>query len=202
MYCKKCGNEIPEGSKFCCHCGTSVNESTTPKEVSPTSVNKVSRFSFKRHRKAIIAILVVLLSVVGGVYIYNNTGLDTSKSEYYAQAASRTTPKIVACFKATDEDLSPELAKRNYFILKVVVAENQYFLYEQEVKNGHECRTKVFDMSSYKDEYDKKYWFSTGYRAPIRPMHSGYRFYEFGGWNCNVEHANYGRYNIVKLKIQ
>ena len=28
MYCKKCGNEIKNGEKFCCNCGTSIDGAT------------------------------------------------------------------------------------------------------------------------------------------------------------------------------
>lgn len=66
MFCKKCGNEMPDNSQFCNKCGTSVEEPDMVRaeesEVKSTKTNPISRFIDPITISGIIASLLFLLS--------------------------------------------------------------------------------------------------------------------------------------------
>ena len=55
IYCTKCGNEIPEGSKFCLSCGETVGSAAVPAK--------------KNGKKTVIIIvaIVLALAIIGGI---------------------------------------------------------------------------------------------------------------------------------------
>jgi len=71
MYCKKCGRENPEGSKFCQHCGITIGSSKTTTSERPTEIIKASTLSdnTKGFSDAYpIKKLSIMLVVTYGVY--------------------------------------------------------------------------------------------------------------------------------------
>ena len=74
MYCSNCGNEDPEGRKFCRSCGLSLQaiaptysgESPT-KETAGSSVEPVSRFQAAWQNPFVYALLLIVLGIIVAV---------------------------------------------------------------------------------------------------------------------------------------
>lgn len=76
MYCKNCGKEMEEGSRFCPHCGTE-NASATGESSKPAApVKKKER---KKKKPLIIAIVAVVILLVLGIAVFS--GGDSSQEE-------------------------------------------------------------------------------------------------------------------------
>ena len=81
MYCRKCGNEIAEGEKFCAECGTPVETENNVEAESNVDNRK------KSNKKWIPIILVLLLFVAGGsgtVIYFTSAGYKIGKNEKLA----------------------------------------------------------------------------------------------------------------------
>ncbi len=78
MYCRNCGTEIPEGSKFCGNCGINLSVSNEPIEEEITIVhkpglkddkpNKTHRKKGKRH--GFLRFLLVLAAIIFLAFLY------------------------------------------------------------------------------------------------------------------------------------
>ena len=80
MFCKECGAEIEEGSKFCPECGTSISKSVKeekPKKVENIKKDGVSNNSSKLKKWAIISSIVVIT-----LFITVNSILNLESWEY------------------------------------------------------------------------------------------------------------------------
>lgn len=75
LYCKKCGNELPEDAKFCTKCGQKV-EATQPQVATQNPVPNQANQSNKKLMYIIIAIAAVFLivAVVFGILILGKLG--------------------------------------------------------------------------------------------------------------------------------
>ncbi len=81
MYCRKCGNEIAEGEKFCAECGTPVETENNVEAESNVDNRK------KSNKKWIPIILVLLLLAAGGsgtVIYFTSAGYKIGKNEKLA----------------------------------------------------------------------------------------------------------------------
>ena len=81
MYCKKCGREIPTGSKFCVYCGIPVSSGLTDR-TAQTGNPQLSSQNYqpgaaaaarpKKHTKAVwITVIVLFVAVILGYRILN-----------------------------------------------------------------------------------------------------------------------------------
>ena len=68
MYCNKCGQQIPDDSKFCYKCGSAMKDDSSPVD---SDNEKVSN-----KRKWIIAIVVLLfLPILSWTFFFNSVAL-------------------------------------------------------------------------------------------------------------------------------
>ncbi len=65
-YCQKCGNELPEGAKYCNVCGSAVSATTTPNEIKPPVAGGV-KLAFWWERFVAWLIDAVIIGVVVGI---------------------------------------------------------------------------------------------------------------------------------------
>lgn len=79
MFCSKCGNDIPIGSRFCAGCGTPVsafpNIETAVAVSSAVSELPINAFAPKKSKKGVIVFLVILVLLIvalTGALIYLN----------------------------------------------------------------------------------------------------------------------------------
>lgn len=74
MKCKKCGNELKEGEKFCGKCGTKVDEKIIIENNTTNNESLKATVKVKSNYLVVIIIVVILIFgvIAGGVY-YNNT---------------------------------------------------------------------------------------------------------------------------------
>lgn len=66
MYCKYCGNEVKEGTKFCSKCGNviAMPENSTDENAELSSKKQIN------NRKVMVAIFVIVVLIVGGFLLY------------------------------------------------------------------------------------------------------------------------------------
>ena len=84
MFCKKCGNQLPDGAMFCSKCGTKqdvseVIESVTPVNAnSEASVAKLPQVKIKPQVLLIgvAALVVLILAIIIGNTLGNTINLD------------------------------------------------------------------------------------------------------------------------------
>lgn len=75
MYCKKCGSQIPDGSKFCKYCG--ANLAVTEKIIEPSGpvsiarpTTQPTRESRKKNKIVPIVLIILALLVVSGIVLF------------------------------------------------------------------------------------------------------------------------------------
>ena len=76
MYCKNCGKEMEENSRFCPHCGTENTSATGESSKPAAPVKKGER---KKKKPLIIAIAAAVILLVLGIAVFS--GGDSSQSE-------------------------------------------------------------------------------------------------------------------------
>lgn len=68
MFCKNCGKEIEDGTKFCPHCGTSIAADTPSTEQAPPKRSPVAKTASNRNglktAKLIIGIISIVLFII------------------------------------------------------------------------------------------------------------------------------------------
>lgn len=69
MYCKNCGNQIPDGTKFCPNCGASSEATANQATLMQKLKSKDSKESNKKNRKVgclcAIVIIVAMVAIIG-----------------------------------------------------------------------------------------------------------------------------------------
>lgn len=91
MFCKKCGNALPDGAAFCQKCGTKVNENSVPTYIAPARAK--APFPLKYIVIPVVILAVAAIAIVsmvtpdkspdssGGGITINNTSTATSESK-------------------------------------------------------------------------------------------------------------------------
>ena len=95
MYCKNCGKQLEDDSQFCLHCGTQVEADVETKGYTPDTPvaaqepsgtgaytggeNKKKKAPKRGLVIGIAAVLVVLLGVLAGVFLYGGAGRNLAK---------------------------------------------------------------------------------------------------------------------------
>lgn len=65
MFCKKCGNALPDGAAFCQKCGTKVNENSVPTYIAPARAK--ASFPLKYIVIPVVILAVAAIAIVSMV---------------------------------------------------------------------------------------------------------------------------------------
>ena len=65
MFCKNCGKEIADDTKFCSFCGASQVESDTPKVETPVAKNPAAKPNVSKKSRMVAALLAFFLGGLG-----------------------------------------------------------------------------------------------------------------------------------------
>ena len=147
MFCKECGAEIEEGSKFCPECGTSISKSVKeekPKKVENIKKDGVSNNSSKLKKWAIISsiVIIVALIVCFSVMQMEQESRETSLSETIAGSYSAS--------MGTSFTIKGEVTHKNMF--GDVKIEDETLEVSIKDKNG-----KIVDHKTQKSGGEYKY---------------------------------------------
>lgn len=88
MWCKKCGNELPDNAKFCKVCGercSEIEEKTTSEKENP--FENLTKKNFDGKTKKIMLIAIAIILVVVGFCVYNNS--DYAKTRRYLKEGEK-----------------------------------------------------------------------------------------------------------------
>lgn len=165
MFCKHCGNELPNGSAFCTNCGAEASGHTSPAN---TPFKKISRAVSE-----IFFTIVGLLIIAGVIYAANPdnkiVGIKDMRESY-----SCAKEVILDCIE------TPSTAKFPRFEPEFVTQN-----YETVIADGEEYRVRT--VSAYVDADN---WFGTRVRAYFvvkiglpKNSSSDYYYYEIIEWD-------------------
>ena len=119
MRCTNCKKEVIEGSEFCSHCGSKINNEDNMTNRKNTNGEENSK-SKRKFYGLILAIIIVILIILGSIYIVttNKKGSnnDNSSQNEYIQQNSITKEEIENLFIRNLSD--EEWVKENLFIKK------------------------------------------------------------------------------------
>lgn len=83
MYCKNCGNPIPEGNRFCEICGTAVPEpGPSGKKILRDNKKRSAPLDPKQQKKRIAIIAAIVVIIGGGIGILTGYLTQNSNAEY------------------------------------------------------------------------------------------------------------------------
>ena len=136
MFCSRCGAQIPEGSKFCEKCGTSIDQ---PIEAS----NK------KEPKKGLLKIII--LSVVGIIIVL--TGGFFAYRYYETEIVPEKVEKAVGSLNVVGYDLPISAAMDRFFDVKSA----NFYEYKVEKSDGQYYVTISGDV--YDAHYDFHFWY-------------------------------------------
>lgn len=74
MFCKYCGNEVAENTKFCTKCGKSIVNEAVQNKVHTLETNEIIRPRNKKSKKTYViigALVIIVCLLVGGVFGYS-----------------------------------------------------------------------------------------------------------------------------------
>ena len=107
MFCKQCGKEIKDGSKFCKYCGSEVNNAVTSNKTTSnvSSTNNDSKIIIG----ALVAVIIVLAVVLGvfGLGLFGNDASDSVADDNQADIEAND-PVSLGSFPVSR---APELAE-------------------------------------------------------------------------------------------
>ncbi len=127
MFCSKCGKEIKDESKFCCHCGAKIVEqwSEEQAQAEKTTDEKKTDSQNKNQKKFMIIGIVslsFLLVVVMIIGFYIKKGLDTGqRAAYEKENEENETEEAKEEEKTTDTLPKTEAAEEEKYTLLVCV---------------------------------------------------------------------------------
>ena len=74
MFCKYCGNEVAENTKFCTKCGKPIVNEALQNKVHTLETNEIIRPKNKKSKKPYViigALVIIVCLLVGGVFGYS-----------------------------------------------------------------------------------------------------------------------------------
>lgn len=150
MYCKKCGKQIPDDSRFCSYCGTdnsmdgadhATNETTVISSQTSNEHRPQGADSGKKKKKTgLVIFVVVLIAVIGCAFYYVSYAKKASQQE--GQQPSQQASQQVFVFRAVGggKDISPEtigtIEKHYQDYCYLIIEDTDYVLFNSEYKLG------------------------------------------------------------------
>ena len=131
MICKKCGEEIPDESKFCYKCGKNLteDENVTPKK----SIPIISKFFKNKKTKSITIIAIIILVLIMIVFFSKgNKVVESSNNSNVVSQNTTTTPKETEEEKKIRLEEEKKERQKNIAELK---EKAQVYTYEQLARN-------------------------------------------------------------------
>lgn len=105
MYCKNCGEQIPEDSKFCLNCGVAISEELKPTETPEDSEQLVKPEDQKEHKGC--GRILVLFSVCVILFAVVMQGMGDGTDTGSSAPALSTTVSIAQTAVSSEPALSP-----------------------------------------------------------------------------------------------
>lgn len=130
MFCKNCGNQIDEGSKFCDKCGQSV-ESPNNIYNSPPTKNKQKK---KLSIPMIILIIIIILGILGAISS-NHTPTNSDNNSSSSIETSKNEKKYISLNEAISGKDWDITIKDIYFGQKIEPPEKPMFYNYYQVKD-------------------------------------------------------------------
>lgn len=146
MICKKCGNEIEEGKKFCTKCGKKVKNEI---EEEKNTINNTETITIKfNHLIIVIIVTIIVLACIIGASIYNNSNnINNDTSNIIGDNNSENTEKVEQdkIYITQDSEVSPTEKE-----FKGVFSENLTEIYDKnQIDNsgGGSLKTYFYNTS-------------------------------------------------------
>lgn len=180
MKCFNCGKEINDNSKFCCYCGSNLENKKT------VNNNKKRKVAIKKEYKILFTLLSIFLLIFvfqfflvrfhynRGIFYLNkwlDASMDGNNPEYVGNSGIIEIPEL--------EDIEKHFNKCKYY---AIFGMEMYFIDDRMVNN---C---VNDLIIYKQTFD------------TRPTY--YTLYEWQETKNKISYTNNERFNDLLKKIE
>lgn len=190
MYCRKCGHEIDDDSRFCSYCREEVVQ------LPPMNDEPEKRKNFKKHAPLffviiavgvlLIGLIVFLLAGSGKISEYKK-GMELLDSGDYAEA--QTIFETLGNYKDCEE----LTAECKYSIAMSLMSEN----------NFKEAIAEFEELGDYKDSADKlkecNCYYSAEMSARLHTLEYGSTFVSLSNVNCSIDKS--GSYYTVTARV-
>lgn len=186
MFCKKCGNEIKDGVKFCSKCGMSQDVSTmnstssTEKKFAFQSVESLMLKKNKKSYLLFIVIIIIIMFFATGNLFDKSSNKNTNEEEIVTELSKYQKTNSYGIVCNGNNDLAIEAAN---------VFANKYG------DSGHDWTLKSVDasVSGMSGTYRYSYtWAGNSYTATTNFQITDYGSYRNYTWNGDFADLFYG----------
>jgi len=143
-FCRNCGAKLASEEQFCPNCGTPVEQEET--EPSEKTAAKETAASIGRYNKALIAVIVMLVLIIGGLVLketVSDGSMQTAATESSSDSSSKK-PKHTELFigglemrkDMTMDDVRKEIGKETSMKDRKSFLSYQYDGFDVNVQNG------------------------------------------------------------------
>jgi hypothetical protein len=174
MYCKHCGNQIPDGSIYCDKCGKQVNDVVIPVDakviIKKGAISNTKKQESKwrpaskmKWRKPVLPLIIkiLLIALFGLMMVFGVVGLFIDTEEtflYVAMIVLGILIVLITIFKfktrrfpCADDPLPRDLADEMESYVWLGIGQHKYVFFKKDNKYG------IIDAGQYKIAYPAKY---------------------------------------------
>lgn len=178
MYCRKCGNEIPDGVKFCTYCGTSV-QPKKPAKMELAEVQKTEKeIQPEKAKKSIlpaigiVVCVVFALAMVGTAFFFSGYGKGTDTTDVLAEKQDtdndRDKTENLIDTENTEKDTAQKIAAAD------TQAEDSETKEEKVEENGSALAQKIMSLNSEKNAMPSIDMDADNYKPAERDMNAAW----------------------------
>lgn len=152
MFCKNCGAQLSDGSKFCTSCGTSVKGAQSSSENASPATNK------KAKKKFPVGIIVIVVIVIAAIALFSggNGGYKKTIDNFFEGLFEADGKLFVSTFSESYiEEQIESNGYRNKAVLTERLQDNLDELAEEyidELGKGWKYTYEIIDIAEYGDE--------------------------------------------------